>query len=178
MKFYVCTIYYFTQFLLFCLPIPKRAKRFSASFGYYKYGRFHVFHTDRFTAFQSSFFGFGSSIYIYTFILCRYYFLFFFSLIRSGCITTVTCHFIVSVYSFWSFLMAECICIYDERYLAFESIVNMYRLTKPFYGMCWRENCYYFSTNKIFVLFYGHSWFYFSNINKPAVCQMVEISSK
>lgn len=123
-----------------------------------------------------------SSVSVLLYIYIRLFFVdiifFFFSLIRSGCITTVTCHFIVSVYSFWSFLMAECICIYDERYLAFESIVNMYRLTKPFYGMCWRENCYYFSTNKIFVLFYGHSWFYFSNINKPAVCQMVEISSK
>lgn len=48
------------------------------------------------------------------------------------------------------------ICIYDERYLGYESIANT-RPNKPFYGPQHGWEIVIIFKNEIFVLFYGHS---------------------
>lgn len=91
----------------------------------------------------------------------------------------------VSGFMFWASVCSSClmpalhlislyICIYDERYLGYESIANTADTT-----ILWntRENrCYSLEWNTCIILW--SFCFIFSSINESAVCQMVEICGK
>lgn len=65
------------------------------------------------------------------------------------------------------------ICIYDERYLGYESIANT-RPNKPFYGPQHGWEIVIIFKNEIFVLFYGHSVLFSCALTKQRYTKLLK----
>lgn len=152
--------------------VHRSAQNGSAPFGYYKYGR--GFMSSTLTALPP-FSGFFFFIIFFPRWYCFHPFGAVYTRIHHCYLPfCYECLLGLEFSNGWVYhLISMCICIYDERYLAAKSIVNMYRVWQT---ILWNvpKKLLLFSRIKFLYYFTAIQFgFIFSNINKPAVCQMV-----